>query len=207
MSMRPERLVLPEVAVSRETRARLEAFRDLLLQWTTRINLVAGRSPAAIDHRHIGDSLQLLPLLPSDGALIDLGSGAGFPGLVLAIAAELHPVHLVESDRRKAAFLVEASRFLGLAHVTVHAKRIEAVPLAGLAVVTARALAPLTRLLPHAARFLAPEGVAIFPKGRGAEAELTDAGRDWTMQIERFQSRTDPDATILRLSHIHRAGA
>ncbi|GGG32600.1 hypothetical protein GCM10010964_20630 [Caldovatus sediminis] len=76
-----------------------------------------------------------------------------------------------------------------------------------MAAVTARALAPVRDLLPHAVRLLAPGGVAVFPKGRNAEAELTEAARDWTMRIERFQSRTDPEATILRLSDIRRAGA
>lgn len=204
--MPPERQRIPEVEVSRETRDRLNRFRDLLLEWTRRINLVAERDAAVIEQRHIADSLQLLPLLPAAGAVADLGSGAGFPGLVLALATE-RPIHLVESDRRKAAFLLEACRALDLPHVRVHPVRIEAVPLTGMAAVTARALAPLRQLLPHAIRLLAPGGVAIFPKGRSAEVELTDAARDWTMRIERFLSRTDPDATILRLSDIRRAGA
>ena len=204
--MAPERHPLPPVEVSRETRARLDRFRDLLLAWNKRINLIAERDETTIERRHIADSLQLLPLLPTEGAIADLGSGAGFPGLVLALATE-RPIHLVESDRRKAAFLTEASRILSLAHVQVHAVRIETAPLAGMAAVTARALAPLCELLPHAARLLAPGGIAIFPKGRNAEPELTEAARDWTMRIERFQSRTDPDATIFRLSDIRRAGA
>lgn len=204
--MPPERQRIPEVEVSRETRDRLNRFRDLLLEWTRRINLVAERDAAVIEQRHIADSLQLLPLLPAAGAVADLGSGAGFPGLVLALATE-RPIHLVESDRRKAAFLLDACRALDLPHVRVHPVRIEAVPLTGMAAVTARALAPLRQLLPRAIRLLAPGGVAIFPKGRSAEVELTDAARDWTMRIERFLSRTDPDATILRLSDIRRAGA
>ncbi|WP_188899939.1 16S rRNA (guanine(527)-N(7))-methyltransferase RsmG [Caldovatus sediminis] len=204
--MATERRSIPPVEVSRETRARLDRLKFLLLDWNRRINLVAERDEGAIERRHIVDSLQLWPLLPIRGPLVDLGSGAGFPGLVLALVAE-RPIHLIESDRRKAAFLTEASRVLGLAHVQVHAMRIEAVPLTGMAAVTARALAPVRDLLPHAVRLLAPGGVAVFPKGRNAEAELTEAARDWTMRIERFQSRTDPEATILRLSDIRRAGA
>jgi 16S rRNA (guanine527-N7)-methyltransferase len=185
--------------------ARLDAFLDLLLRWNGRINLVADRTPEAIRHRHIADSLQLMPLLPDgEGPLGDIGSGGGFPGLVLAIASG-RPTHLVESDRRKAAFLTEAAGRLGLAHVQVHPVRIETVALPPLAVLTARALAPLTELLPHAARLLAPGGVAIFPKGRSAEAELTAALVHWTLRVERFASRTDPDATILRLGDIRRA--
>ncbi len=189
-----------------ETAAKLDAFAELLLRWNSRINLVADRDPAAIRTRHVEDSLQLLPLLPAgDGPVGDLGSGGGFPGLVLAIATD-RPFHLVESDRRKAAFLVEAAARLGLDRVRVHPARIEAVSLPPLAAVTARALAPLAALLPHAARLLAPGGVAIFPKGRTAEDELAAARADWTLHAERFKSRTDPHATILRLSEIRRDG-
>jgi len=198
--------LLPAVDVPRETRERLALFRDLLLRWNARINLIADSDPATIERRHIEDSLQLLPLVPACGPLGDLGSGAGFPGLVLAIASA-RETHLIESDRRKAAFLLEAARTLSLPHVHVHPARIEAVALPPLAAVTARALAPLGGLLVHAARLLAPGGVAIFPKGRSADTELTDAARDWTMTVERYQSRTSPDSLILRLSDIRRAGA
>jgi 16S rRNA (guanine527-N7)-methyltransferase len=201
------RTSLPETPAPTPTvRARLEAFLDLLLLWNTRINLVADRDPEAIRRRHIADSLQLLPLLPPGEAPIgDLGSGGGFPGLVLAIATG-RTTHLVESDRRKAAFLNEAAARLGLDKLHVHASRIETATLPPLAALTARALAPLRDLLPHAARFLAPGGVAIFPKGRNAEVELTAALPGWTLRVERFASRTDPDATIFRLSDIRRAG-
>ncbi len=186
--------------------ARLDQFLDLLLRWNSRINLVANMDPEAVRRRHLDDSLQLLPLLPGgEGPIADLGSGAGLPGMVLALALA-RPVHLVESDRRKAAFLTEAAARLRLDHVHVHPKRIEAVSLPPLAVVTARALAPLPELLPHAARLLAPGGIALFPKGRGAEAELTATHPDWHFHAERFASRTDPEATILRLSQIARAG-
>jgi 16S rRNA (guanine527-N7)-methyltransferase len=149
----------------------------------------------------------MLPLLPEgDLPLGDIGSGGGFPGLVLAIASG-RQTHLVESDRRKAAFLTDACGRLGLSHVQVHPARIEAVSLPPLAALTARALAPLTELLPHASRLLGPGGVAIFPKGRGGEAELTAALAHWTMHVERFASRTDPDATIFRLGDIRRARA
>jgi 16S rRNA (guanine527-N7)-methyltransferase len=196
----------PVTPPSAATAARLDAFLDLLLRWNARINLVADAAPQAIRNRHIEDSLQLLPLLPEGDAPIgDLGTGGGFPGLVLATAIE-RPVHLVESDRRKAAFLTDAAGQLGLRHVTIHPTRIEAARLPPLAALTARALAPLAGLLPHAARFLAPAGVAIFPKGRTADAELTAAAQAWTFRAERFASRTDPEATILRIHDIRRAG-
>ena len=194
----------PEPFVSRETEARLRAFEQLLLTWTQRINLIGRGDVPVAWQRHILDCAQLAPLLPDKGDMADLGAGGGLPGIVLAILRPV-PIHLVESDRRKAAFLREASR--DLPHVTVHAKRIEEATLPPLAAVTARALAPLAALLPHSARLLAPGGVAVFPKGRTAEAELTDAAPHWLMRVERFPSRTDPDSTLLRLSEIRPAGA
>jgi 16S rRNA (guanine(527)-N(7))-methyltransferase RsmG len=191
--------------VSRETEARLREYLKLLITWNARINLVANAPEEQLWQRHILDSWQLLPLLV-DGPLADLGSGAGLPGLVIAIGRE-QETHLVESDRRKSAFLIEASRALGLRHVSVHPARIEDAKLPPIQVVTARALAPLKILIPQAARILAPEGVTVFPKGRAVDAELTEAAPHWFMQVERFQSRTDAQATILRLSEIRPAGA
>lgn len=185
--------------------ARLATYRDLLLRWNATINLVSAKTAEDIDRRHIADSLQLLPLLPSEGSLADLGSGAGLPGLVIAAALPDRDIHLVESDRRKAAFLIEAAGTLKLPRVKVHSQRIEQVALPPLAVMTARALAPLEALLGFAQRFLAPGGIAIFPKGRTAEQELTSAAAGWHFTAERFESRTDPEATILRLSEIRRA--
>lgn len=188
--------------VPRETLERLRDYLALLRRWNARINLVADAPEEEQWQRHILDSLQLVPLLPDPGEpIIDIGSGAGLPGLVLA-AATGREMHLVESDRRKSAFMLEAARALGLDKVHIHPVRIESASLLPAAVVTARALAPLSSLLVHAHRLLAPGGAAIFPKGRGAEAELTTALADWTMQIERFPSRTDPTATILRLREI-----
>ncbi|WP_367617380.1 16S rRNA (guanine(527)-N(7))-methyltransferase RsmG [Plastoroseomonas hellenica] len=186
-------------------RTRLDAFRDLLLTWNARINLIAPADVAQVEQRHIADSLQLLPLLPEAGPMGDLGSGGGLPALVLAAAEPDREWHLVESDRRKCAFLIEAARVMDLPAIRIHATRIEDAALPPLSGLTARALAPLAKLLPHAARLLAPGGIAIFPKGRNAEAELTEAIRDWTMTIERHPSRTDPTAAILRLSEIRRA--
>lgn len=187
------------------TTARLATFRDLLLRWNATINLVSARTAADVDARHIADSLQLVPLLPEHGAIADLGSGGGLPGLVIAAALPDREVHLVESDRRKAAFLMDAAGRMGLAKVKVHPQRIEQASLPPVAAVTARALAPLDILLGYATRFLAPGGVAILPKGRTAEQELTTAAAHWHFTTERFTSRTDPEATILRLSEIRRA--
>jgi 16S rRNA (guanine(527)-N(7))-methyltransferase RsmG len=191
--------------VPRETEGLLRAYLALLLKWNARINLVARGDPEAIWRRHVLDSLQLVPLMPAGaGPVIDLGSGAGLPGLVLAAATGCE-MHLIESDRRKSAFLIEAARSLGLAQVTVHQTRIEETVPPPAALVTARALAPLPVLLAHAHRLLAPGGVGLFPKGKTAEDELTAATPDWHMRVERFPSRTDPAATILRLSEIRPA--
>jgi len=191
--------------VDDDTAARLATYRDLLLRWNATINLVSARTAADMDARHIADSLQLVALLPAQGAIADLGSGGGLPGLVIAAALPDREIHLVESDRRKSAFLIDAAGRMGMARVKVHPQRIEQASLPPIAAVTARALAPLDTLLGYATRFLAPGGIAILPKGRTAEQELTTAAAHWHFTTERFTSRTDPEATILRLSEIRRA--
>ncbi|MFC3125159.1 16S rRNA (guanine(527)-N(7))-methyltransferase RsmG [Pseudoroseomonas globiformis] len=207
MKQQPDLVPAQALPVSRETSALLERFIPFFLRWNARINLVAAADAAKIRERHIADSLQLLPLIPhGDAPLIDLGSGGGFPGLVLAMEL-MRPVHLVEADRRKAAFLQAAAAELGLAHVAVHAARIEQVTLPRASVLTARALAPLEALLPWAERLLTPNGVAIFPKGRNADHEIETARRaGWTMDISRYKSFTDPNATLLSITGIRRAG-
>jgi 16S rRNA (guanine527-N7)-methyltransferase len=195
-----------EQATSPDVQEKIERFLDLLMLWNGRINLIAERDRLVIHQRHVEDSLQLAPLLADTaGPHLDLGSGGGFPGLVLAFVTT-RPTHLVEADRRKAAFLVEVSARLNLRHVTVHACRIDRLTLQPVTAITARALAPLRGLLPHVERFLQPEGVAVFPKGQAVEMELAEARQGWTFQDERFTSRTDPSATILRLSKVRRAG-
>lgn len=192
-----------EAAVPRETAERLRAYEALVRIWNPRINLVSPRDLPRLWERHILDCAQLAPLLPA-GVLGDIGSGGGLPGIVLAIMRD-GPVHLVESDRRKSAFLLEAARRLALPHVIVHPRRIEDTALPPLAALTARALAPLDALLEHAHRLLAPGGVAVFPKGRTADAELTQAAARWFMRVERLPSATDPDSTILRLTEVRPA--
>lgn len=190
--------------VSRETLERLAVYETLLKKWQKTINLVGPRTLDDAWGRHFLDSAQLHPLLPESAkVLVDLGSGAGFPGLVLAIMG-VPEVHLIESDVRKCAFLREAARATG-APVTVHTKRIEAVQGLRADVVTARALAPLTDLLNWAAPFLGEQGVALFLKGQNVEDELTDTTKYWKMQTERFDSVTDSSGSILRLSGIVRA--
>jgi 16S rRNA (guanine527-N7)-methyltransferase len=190
--------------VSRETRERLNTYADLLRKWQRSINLVGPRTIDDLWNRHFTDSAQLLPLIPpSARVLVDFGSGAGFPGLVLAILG-VSQVHLIESDQRKATFLREVARATGTP-VTIHAKRIEQVAPFPADVVSARALAPLGDLLGFAAPFLHPDSLCLFPKGQMAEDELTAASRTWNINVDRIQSVTDPSATILRLSQVSRA--
>ncbi len=196
---------LPPVNVSRETEAKLRDFAALVQKWNPTINLVSRSDLDQLWQRHILDSLQLAPLIPNTAShLTDIGSGGGFPAIVLAIATQ-RSFHLVESDARKCAFLREAARTLGLS-ATIHCARIEQIILPPAPVVTARALAPLSRLIPQAAHLLAPDGYFLFPKGRNAESELTEASREWQMKIERFASNTDQAATILKLSEVRPAG-
>ncbi len=187
-----------ETGVSRETLDRLAAYGDLLRRWQGRVNLVGAATLDDLWHRHMFDSAQLLPLLPEGTrTLVDLGSGAGFPGLVLSIMG-VPEVHLVDSNQRKAAFLREAVRVSG-ANAVVHASRIEDLRPFPADVVTARAVAPVDRLLAYAAPYLAPGGVCIFHKGRAIENELTALDEIWKMRLDRIPSRTDPSATILRI--------
>ena len=186
--------------VPRETLAR---FAALLLRWNCTINLIAPNDEAALWDRHIADSLQLAPLMvPRPHRAIDLGSGAGFPGLVLAITTGV-PFDLIEADKRKAAFLREAARVTG-APVRIHATRIEAARVQPAPLITARALAPLPRLVTLAAPLLTSDGVCLFLKGSSAQAELTQTVARWHMQVESVPSRTAPDACILRISHLSR---
>ena len=187
------------------TEAKLKDFAALVLKWSPKINLV---SKSDLDHiwdRHVEDSLRLLPFIPKDTArAIDLGSGAGFPGLVLCIATGI-PFDLIESDARKAAFLMEAARQTG-APAKIHNCRIEAAPVQPAPLITARALAPLEKLLGLAAPLLSPGGFCLFPKGRGVEAELTAATPLWHMETERLAAPAWGESCILKVSQIRHAG-
>jgi 16S rRNA (guanine527-N7)-methyltransferase len=190
--------------VSRETKHRLDIFASLLATWTSRINLISRSDLPHLWPRHIADSLQLAAQFPPNIArAIDMGSGAGFPGLVLAVATNVN-FDLIESDQRKAAFLREAARRTG-APVTVHACRIEAVRCPPAMLITARALAPLTDLLAWAHPLLIGGGSCLFPKGRTAQQEIDAARRAWTMRVQRHISRTDRSGVILRISEIEPA--
>jgi 16S rRNA (guanine527-N7)-methyltransferase len=192
--------------VPRETLDRLQAYLDLLARWQQRINLVGPATLADPWRRHVVDCGQLWRFWPDWArTLVDLGSGAGLPGLVLAVLG-VPTTHLVESDRRKAAFLREAARACG-APATVHAARIKDLPPLGADVVTARALAPLPELLALAESQLRPGAVCLFPKGRAAKSELTLARETWKMAVDRRASLSDPDGQVLIISEIRRAAS
>jgi 16S rRNA (guanine527-N7)-methyltransferase len=199
--------------VSRETSERLDRFVELLLTWQRTTNLIA---PSTVSHlwtRHIADSLQLIDLAPSARTWIDLGSGGGFPGLVIACALASEPganVHLVESNSKKAAFLREAQR-VTRSPASVHAVRIEdfARSFEGRAdVVTARAVAPLKSLLSQAFPLLGKSGATgLFPKGQHAELELEEARAStklWRLDARLAESRTDPAARIVIIRDVER---
>ena len=194
---------LQDTHVSRETLDRLRAYADLLGVWNKKINLIGKSTAPDLWRRHMLDSAQLYPLIPkATKTLLDIGSGAGFPGLVLAIMG-VPGVHLVESDQRKAAFLREAAR-IASAPVAVHTARVEALKPFPVDVVTARALAPLSDLLAWAAPFLTENSRCIFPKGQNVEAELTQAHKMWTMNVDQRPSRTDPQSVIVCIGEVRR---
>jgi 16S rRNA (guanine527-N7)-methyltransferase len=183
--------------------ARLEAYAELLVGWSARINLVGANTLGDLWRRHFLDSAQLLAHVPpGTQSLVDLGSGAGFPGLVLAILG-VPGVELIEADARKCAFLREAAR-VAAAPVVIRNARIEAAPPRIVDVVTARGCAPLDRLLLLAQPFIGPDTVCLFPKGERAREELTAARQAWTMDATFHDSCSDRRGVILCLRRVAR---
>lgn len=182
-------------------RARLEAYVGLLVKWQARINLVAPATLPDVWIRHVLDSAQLFAHMAGrEGPVLDLGSGAGFPGLVLAILGR-GDITLVEADRRKAAFLQEAARITD-APVTVAACRIEALQPIRAGIVTARALAPVVELLHYARPFTDESTLYLFLKGERVDAELTTARERWNMKVDKAPSLSDARGVILRLEGV-----
>jgi 16S rRNA (guanine527-N7)-methyltransferase len=192
--------------VSRETLARLEAYVGLLQDWNTRHNLVSAKSLEDVWRRHVLDCAQLAPLVPQNAKTIaDLGSGAGFPGLVLAeLLRGRAAVTLFESTRKKCDFLAAAAEAMQLP-VTIRNERIEAGGRERFDVVTARALAPLDRLLGYAQQLSGKHTVCLFLKGQSLASELTEARKSWRIKALQHPSATDPSGVILEvreLSHV-----
>ena len=194
--------------VSRETLALLEIYVALLGDWNRRHNLVSEKSLENVWHRHVWDSAQLIRFVPEAAtSLVDLGSGAGFPGLVLATMLRERPgfrAVLYESIAKKCRFLEEVASQLGL-NVEVRNTRMEEARREPFGLVTARACAPLSKLLGYARPFQESKTVNLFLKGQNVESELTEARTSWRMKVERHQSLTDPSGVILEirdLSHV-----
>ncbi|MBN2751293.1 MAG: 16S rRNA (guanine(527)-N(7))-methyltransferase RsmG [Rhodospirillaceae bacterium] len=181
-------------------------FSEHLAKWQKAINLIGRSTESQVWERHILDSLQLIPHIPEHAkTLIDLGSGAGFPGLILALFDRWH-VHLVESDSRKAVFLRDSARHCGVKPI-VHACRIETMLDVKADVITARALASVADLLRLSADFRQSRTSHLFLKGRNAEAELTDAQKTWTLHVHRIPSITDPHGVILKIDEVRQHGS
>lgn len=196
--------------VSRETYDHLQEYVRRLLKWNAHINLIGPTTETEVWQRHIADSAQLFQLAPRDFQhWVDLGSGGGLPGLVLAIlGAQYWPnvrFTLIESDQRKAAFLLTTAQALKLTQVQVMASRIETAVPQNADVVSARALAALPLLLDYVRRHMAPTGVALLPKGRSFETELAAARQDWQFVVTTHHSQTDPMARVLEIKDISRA--
>ena len=188
--------------VSRETMERLDIYAELLIRWTKRINLVSPNTLPVMWQRHFLDSAQLLPFC-SEKTWVDVGSGGGFPGAVIAILSASTPVVLVESDQRKATFLRTVARETG-AGFTVHAQRNEHLEPLGADRLSARALSSLNSLLETAQTHLAKDGKAIFLKGLAAQDEINQALEHWSFDCETYPSKTDANAVILSIGNIKR---
>ncbi len=197
------------VPVSRETVARLEGFVALLGRWQTAKNLVADSTLSDVWTRHVADSAELLRIRPDARIWLDLGSGAGFPGLVVAILLEnAGEVHLVEANARKAAFLRAAAREAGAINVRVHNDRAEAV-IAGWdaapEVITARALAPFADLLALTAPLTATGADLLLHKGAGFAAEREAASAQWHFDLVEHKSRI-ADGILAEVRNVRRRG-
>ncbi|MDO5368782.1 16S rRNA (guanine(527)-N(7))-methyltransferase RsmG [Paracoccus sp. (in: a-proteobacteria)] len=183
--------------------AKLVQYAELVRRWNPRINLVARTTIEDIETRHIRDSLQLNDLVsPSAGTWMDIGSGGGLPGLVLAICRPQTSFRLVDSDSRKVVFLQTVIRELSLPNCTAQAARIENLSPAKALTLSARALAPLERLMPYLARHLAPEGTAWLMKGRNWQTELAPTQESWNFELKIHPSKTDEDAAILQIWNV-----
>lgn len=192
--------------VSRETLARLKTYAGMLEDWSARHNLVSRASLADMWRRHFWDSAQLFPLIPAGAkSLVDLGSGAGFPGLVLAELLRDRPIQIVlyEATGKKCRFLEEVAGRLGLS-AQIRAERIEDARPQAFDIVMARACAPLDQLLAYAHRFWGPETIGLFLKGQNIEAELTKANKSWKIKAERHPSRSDSTGVILEVGELRR---
>lgn len=202
-----EKNILEDLNVSRETLKRLETFEQVILKWNPKINLVSKSSLQQLWTRHIADSVQVFRCTDIPDHWVDIGSGGGFPGLIIAIlAADEAPdmkITLIESDQRKSAFLRTAARECG-ARVSVISDRIEQADPQNAGVLSARALADLSLLLEFAERHLGAGGTALFPKGESWKKEVDNARQRWRFDAEPVRSLTEQEAVILKIRGVAR---
>jgi 16S rRNA (guanine527-N7)-methyltransferase len=197
------------IPVSLETEQRLDRYLALLREWQAKTNLIAASTLPQLWTRHIADSLQLLTLAPNAKIWVDLGSGGGFPGVVLACALAETPgatIHLVERNAKKAAFLREAIRVTaspGVVHLADIGDIVEKWT-AAVDCVTARALAPLHELIGFAEPLVRNGAKALFLKGQDVEAELTESTKYWKIKSNLHSSRTGGQGWIVDIDHIER---
>lgn len=190
-------------SVSRETIEKLEIYISLLQQWNKKINLVSQQGMEQVWKRHVYDSFQLIRYLDSSvKSIADLGSGGGFPGLILALSTDI-PVILIESDMRKTIFLREVLRQTKT-QATVLCQRIENVNAISADVVTARALTSLTQLLEFSKNILNKNGYCLFLKGRSVNLEIEEAQKDWKINYKTFSSQTNADGVIVKINQFER---
>ncbi len=194
--------------VSRETFDRLVAMDAVLLDWSSRHNLIARSTIEDRWRRHYLDSSQLFAMIPERSqSLADLGSGAGFPGLVLAAMGVAYglKVSLIESVGKKAAFLRAAIEAMKLDNAVVISERAEHIRIEPPDIITARAVAPLVKLLGYAHEIQGGNTVCLFPKGQDVECELTQAAKSWHMEVIPHPSLTNRDSVILEVRNLARA--
>lgn len=199
----PEQLA-DAASVSRETLGRLKRYAELLKDWNGRHNLVSKGSMTDMWRRHFWDSAQLAQLIPlTSRTLVDLGSGAGFPGLVLAVMRPELRITLIEATGKKCRFLEAVAGELQL-KTRILNERVEDAPRGQFDVITARACAPLPLLLSYAQRFWGEGSLALFHKGQNLASELTEAHKSWRIKIEQHSSRSDPSGIIIEIRELQR---
>jgi len=199
--------MLNDEMLSDEILASLQNYVDLLIKWQKTINLIGAKTQDDIWHRHVYDSSQLWPLAnPKASAWLDIGSGGGFPGIVIAIIAKHQNPHLrvtlVDSDKRKAAFLGHVTRVLGLDNTNILAKRIESLENIMADVVSARALAHVNKILELAHPFLKKGSEILLLKGENLQAELNDLSNDWQFDYKIYKSKTQKGASVLKITDL-----
>lgn len=190
--------------VSRETSQMLDDYAALFRRWSKRINLASPHDLDQLENRHLKDCQQVQKLTNPPAKWVDIGSGGGLPGAVVAICLSKMPtqVILIESDQRKSAFLKNVRRELGLPNMHILTDRIESAKPQSAEIVSARALAPLPKLLGYVQRHLAGDGKALLMKGANWQAEVEEAQKMWHFTCQATASITDPNAAILQITDI-----